>query len=460
MFQEGLRLSGVRLTRDDTLIDDIVRIIAENVRLPVLAMGDINAELAAVRIADRRLAETAARYGAATLAWVFDRILATSEARARAVVAALPDGIYRASDVIDGDGDDASAVHVQVAVRIAGDTVEVDFSGSAEARAAPLNCSFGALQSAVKTVFKALVAPASPRTRAGSGPLTVTAPAGTVFSAEKPSPTGWYYEASAQASELVWKALSPLAPHRFSAGSYMSLCVTYVVGRTPAGEDFVHIEPQHGGWGACDDADGASGLIAITDGDTFNYSVEVLEARLPLMVQRYGFNVEGGAGAGRHRGGYGLVRDYAILCEGAVLSCSFGRNRTPPWGFDGGAPGSCNGVVVDDGVTHQVPVPHPPVSARPGKPRAHRHRRRGRMGTAVRPRDRAGSRRCPRRPDRPGRRARHLRRGRPTRRPSRSTRAPRRRCADARRDPHRHRRRRHVHRPRRHRRRDRPRGDR
>lgn len=351
VFQEGLRLSGVRLTRDDLLIDDIARIIAENVRLPVLALGDINAELAAVRIAGRRLAETAQRYGAATLRWVFDRILATSEARARAVVSALPDGVYEASDVIDGDSVEACAVHVRVAVRIAGDRVEADFTGSAAARAAPINCSFGALQSAVKTVFKALVAPGEPSNEGWFRPLTVTVPPGTVFSAEKPSPTGWYYEASAQASELVWKALSPLAPHRFSAGSYMSLCVTYVVGRTPAGEDFVHIEPQHGGWGACDDADGASGLIAITDGDTFNYSVEVLEARLPLLVRRYGYNVEGGAGAGRRRGGYGLIRDYAILSEGAVLSCSFGRNRTKPWGMDGGQPGSCNGVVVDDGVT-------------------------------------------------------------------------------------------------------------
>jgi N-methylhydantoinase B len=174
----------------------------------------------------------------------------------------------------------------------------------------------------------------------------VIVPPGTVFSAEKPSPTGWYYEASAQASELLWKALAPLAPHRFTAGSYMSLCATYIVGTGPDGA-FVHIEPQHGGWGAAPDRDGASGLIAVTDGDTYNYSIELLEAKLPLLVLRYGFNTEGGAGAGRQRGGYGLSRDYEILCDEALLYGSFGRNRTPPWGMAGGLPGGTNGLGVE-----------------------------------------------------------------------------------------------------------------
>lgn len=350
VFQEGLRLSGVRLTRDDRLDEDLVRILAENVRLPTLVLGDVNAELAAVRVAERRLTETVARYGADTVAAVFAHLLDSGEARARAAVAALPDGTYAATDTIDGDGVDPSPIPVRVAVRIAGDAMEVDFTGSSPARAAPINCSAGALHSAVKTVYKALVAPHEPSNEGWFRPLTVTVPPGTVFSATKPSPTGWYYEASAQASELVWKALAPLAPHRFTAGSYMSLCATYLVGEGPDGP-FVHIEPQHGGWGASATRDGASGLIAVTDGDTYNHSVELLEARLPLRVVRYGLNTEGGAGAGRQRGGYGLNRDYELVGEAALLYGSFGRNRTAPWGLDGGAPGSSNGMAVERGGT-------------------------------------------------------------------------------------------------------------
>lgn len=345
VFQEGLRLSGVRLTRDDALIDDIVRIVTENVRLPQLALGDINAELAAVRIAERRLVEAIDKYGRAALAGTFAWLLADGEAQARAVVAALPDGDYAAEDVIDGDGPTDEAIPVKVTVRIRGSDMEVDFTGSSAARAAPINCSRGALTSAVKTVFKALVGPQAPANDGWFRPLTVTAPPGTVFTAEKPSPTGWYYEGAAQASELVWKALAPLAPERFSAGSYLSLCATYISGSTEAGL-YVHIEPQNGGWGATATRDGASGLIAITDGDTYNYSIELLEAKFPFRIRRYDFDTEGGAGAGRRRGGFGLVREYEIESDDAVLHGSFGRTATRPWGADGGGPGGVNGIEV------------------------------------------------------------------------------------------------------------------
>jgi N-methylhydantoinase B len=158
VFQEGLRLSGVRLTRHDRLLDDLVRIVMENVRLPNLVLGDINAELAAVRIAGRRISEIVVKYGSATLNATFAWLIASSEARARAVIEALPDGDYAASDVVDGDGETEESIPIQVMVRIRGGEIEVDFSGSSPARNAPINCSRGALISAVKTVIKALVA--------------------------------------------------------------------------------------------------------------------------------------------------------------------------------------------------------------------------------------------------------------------------------------------------------------
>ena len=345
IFQEGLRLSGVRLTRDDRMVDDLARIINENVRMPSLALGDINAELAAVRIAERRIAETAAKYGSVALEATFGWLLATSEARARVVIAELPDGDYSASDVIDGDGVNEEPIPINVTVRVRGSEIEVDFTGSSQARNAPINCSRGALTSAVKTVFKALVAPEEPSNEGWFRPLKIRAPSGTVFTAEKPAPTGWYYEGVAQASDLVWKALAPLAPERFSAGSYLSLCATYFSGTGPGGF-FVHIEPQNGGWGATNDRDGADGMIAVTDGDTYNYSVELLEAKFPLLVSCYEYNVDAGVGAGRHRGGFGLVREYVVESDDVLLHASYGRTATPPWGVGGGAPGTVNGIEV------------------------------------------------------------------------------------------------------------------
>jgi N-methylhydantoinase B len=352
VFQEGLRLSGVRLTRDDRLIDDLIRILTENVRLPDLLLGDINAELAAVRIAERRILEAVAKYGAAALDATFAWLIAVSEARAHAVIEALPDGDYSTSDIIDGDGASDAGIPICVTVRIRGSKIEVDFTGSSPARNAPINCSRGALISAVKTVMKALVAPHEPSNEGWFRPLTVTAPDGTVFTAQKPSPTGWYYEGVAQASDLVWKALAPLVPERFSAGSYLSLCATYFSGAAADGL-FVHIEPQNGGWGATETRDGASGLIAVTDGDTYNYSIELLEAKFPLLIRRYEYNVENGVGAGRFRGGFGLLREYEIESDGVVLHASYGRTATPPWPIGGGWPGSLNGIEVVRGTTRR-----------------------------------------------------------------------------------------------------------
>ncbi|WP_371171650.1 hydantoinase B/oxoprolinase family protein [Aliiroseovarius sp. 2305UL8-7] len=353
-FQEGLRLSRIRLARGDVLNDEIVRIIGENTRLPEIAMGDLNAQIATVRIADQRFKDVFDRYGVPTVTASYDAIIEGSAERSRAVIRDLPDGVYTATDVIDGDGVSDTPIKVGVKITVKGETVEADFTGCPPALAGPINCGAGALQSAVKSVFKAMVAPREPSNEGWFRPLTVTAPSGTVFTAEKPSPTGWYYEGSVQASELVWQAMAPLMTDRVSAGSYSSLCVIYLSGRTPDGEEFIHIEPTHGGWGACQDQDGANAVISLTDGDTYNYSVELLEAKFPFRVRRYDFNVEGGTGAGRYRGGYGVVREYEVQTDDTLLTGSFGRNATPPWAIDGGHTGSLNRFEVVEAATGRV----------------------------------------------------------------------------------------------------------
>lgn len=348
LYEEGLRLPGVRVARNDELIDDIVRIIQENVRMPDLAMGDLRAQIATVRIAERNLIEMAEKYGPQTVASVFEEINLRSEKESRQVIAGLPDGVYVAEDVIDGDGVSADPIPVRIAITIAGDRLTADYTGCAPTVAGPVNCSRGALESAVKTVFKALVNPQAPSNEGWFKPLSITVPDDTVFSARKPAPTGWYYEGSVHASELFWRAIAPLRPDRFSAGSYTSLTVLYLTGKTDDGELFVHIEPQHGGWGATTHSDGANALIALTDGDTYNHSIELLESKFPILVRQYAFNTDGGVGAGRQRGGFGLVREYEVLSDEASVYCGISRNTTPPWGIDGGQDGSCNFVEVQE----------------------------------------------------------------------------------------------------------------
>jgi N-methylhydantoinase B len=110
------------------------------------------------------------------------------------------------------------------------------------------------------------------------------------------------------------------------------------------------VEPSMVGWGATESRDGASVVSAITNGDTFNYSLELLEAKFPLRVVRYALNVEGGAGSGRQRGGFGAIREYEVLAPDTLLSASYGRSIERPWGLDGGGKGSCNYFeVISDG---------------------------------------------------------------------------------------------------------------
>ena len=350
IYQEGVRFPGIRVCRDDAVIDDVIALIRENVRLPVQSLGDLNAGLAAVRIAETRLREILARYGAGAVERAFGHILETSERLSRAAVVALPDGDYPAEDWIDGDGVSDARFRVAVVVRIRGDSMTFDFTGSSPMVAGPVNCAFGALDSAVKTVFKSLVDPQAPSNEGWFRPVSLVCPPGTVFTAEKPAPTGWYYEGSAHASELAWKALADVAPERFSAGSYMSLAGTYFYGRDPGtGETYVHIEPAVGGWGATAAGDGTSALIATTDGDTYNYSVELFEAKFPLAIRRYALNVEDGAGAGRHRGGFGVIREFEIAGDEAHTYASIGRSVERPWGLNGGGRGTNNYMRIESG---------------------------------------------------------------------------------------------------------------
>jgi len=308
-----------------------------------MSLGDLDAGVAAVRVAERRVSEISERYGRDTLLETFGAIMSHGESIARGALVQIPAGIYTASDSIDGDGITTQRIPVQVKVTVSPERFIADFTGTSLQTAGPINCSRGALMSACKTIFKAMIGPQLPSNEGLFRPFELIAPEGTVFTATRPAATGWYYESSAHATELIWKALAPVFPAALSAGSYMSLCAYYIGGRHPSGEYWVLTTPQDGGWGACADQDGESSLIATTDGDTFNYPAEVIETAFPLTLLRNSFNTDDRIGHGRFRGGLGTVREYRVDGPlGGSLQASLGRSETPPWGVEGGSNGSTN----------------------------------------------------------------------------------------------------------------------
>jgi N-methylhydantoinase B len=343
IYQEGLQLPGVRVVEQGVPNQTLIDMIEANIRLPRTGIGDLNAGLAATAIGEARVLEACERYGAELVLASFARVLDHGEQIARAELRKIPNGVYTATGVIDGDGVSDAEIPIAVAVTVGDDFLHADFTGCAPQTRGPVNCSTGALLSACKTVVRAITAPSARSNDGFFRPFSLTVPPGTVFSAEPPAPTGWYYEGAAFANDLIWKALAPVVPDRLGAGSYTSLCCSYVVGTDEAGELFVLAEPNVGGWGGSALGDGASALIATTDGDTYNFPVEVVESRYPVLVERYALNVEAGGGAGRHRGGFGVVRTYRV--HGASEASGYGSiggfGRVP-WALGGGSPGTEN----------------------------------------------------------------------------------------------------------------------
>jgi N-methylhydantoinase B len=178
-------------------------------------------------------------------------------------------------------------------------------------------------------------------------PLEIVCPEGLLFNAKRPAPVAAYFEATEAASDLVWKALAPALPTSLTAGSYVSVCSTSIALRHPDSDvDAILVEPQPGGWGANAVKDGEHALVSVGDGETYTIPAEVAEQRYGILVERMSLDIVEGAGAGRRRGGRGIVREYRILSDEALLTVVFGRHRFPPWGVDGGRDGSVNYVEV------------------------------------------------------------------------------------------------------------------
>jgi len=347
VYAEGLQLPFVHAYRDGKPIADIRAILAANSRLPEMVLGDLAAQAACLEVAERRLLEMCDRYGTATVRAAMRAVLDHSERLCRDALARIPHGVFTAEDFTDTDGLGNGPFNVKVRVEITENGVTCDFTGSHAQVPGPINCTWSGLVSGVRTVFKAITDPAEPATDGWFRPLTIICPPGTIFNATRPAPVAAYFEATEMASDLVWHALAPAFPDRLPAGTYVSVCSTSLALTHPdTGEETLLVEPQPGGWGATRDADGQHGLVSVGDGETYTIPVEVAEQRYGVRVERFGFDIVPGAGAGRRRGGRGLVREYRICSDEALLTVAWGRHLYPPWGAGGGRDGSPNYVEV------------------------------------------------------------------------------------------------------------------
>lgn len=353
VYQEGLQFPGIKVFDQGKANQALLDLIAANVRLPDMTLGDLHACAASLQVGEQRFLAVMEKYGQPITLQAIDSLLDHGDTMVRERFKDLPKGSWTAEDVIDEDGVGNGPFTVKVKVSISDDDFTLDYSGTDAQAPGPINCSMGVLVSAAREVFMGVVQPDAPATEGCFRRLKVICPEGTLLTAQRPAPVSSYFEAMVCAADVARRALAEVLPGVVTAGQFGSVCTMNLSGRLPdSDENYLLVEPLVGGWGAGVDKHGESGQFCVGNGETSNIPVEILEARYGIRVERYSFDTGSAAGAGEFRGGLGVVHEYRVLSAPADISSFFGRAETPPWGIDGGHDGSCNRIEVFDKAGH------------------------------------------------------------------------------------------------------------
>jgi len=355
--QEGLRFRSVRLIERGELNDEVMRIIAGNIRTESGTLKDVQAMIAVCRAGIAYFQEILGKYGRDTVLDATRVYMEQSERRTRAELARIPEGVYRAVGHFDNDGITLDQpVRIEMAITIGGGSMHVDFTGSAPQVTGPFNCGDAITVSACRLLIKCLTTPLDPVDEGCFRPLTVTIPPRSVLAAEEPAPTARYYVPINLLIDLGLRALAPAIPERIPAASYGDQMPTIAFGTHPeTGKLFIQGDLNAGGTGGRPTFDGESGMIIFGGSTARNNPVEVVESRIGSMrILRYGLRQDSG-GAGRRRGGLGIERVYELLAP-TFITFSLERKATPPWGLWGGKDGAVNAVEITalDGTVRHV----------------------------------------------------------------------------------------------------------
>ncbi|ETW99485.1 MAG: 5-oxoprolinase [Candidatus Entotheonella gemina] len=335
VFQEGIRIPPIRLIVDGQIQHDLLQLLLANVRTPREREGDLTAQIAANRTGERRLRETVAKYGLDEVLTYCTELQAYSERMTRHVIADIPDGDYTFEDVMDNDGILPGPVLIKVTIRVRGDEVEIDFTGSDAQVRGSVNANFAITMSAVYYCVRTLSKEPFPFNHGCLVPVNIKAEAGSVVNCEFPSAVaGGNVETSQRIVDVVLGAFQRAVPGRVAAACSGSMNNVTVGGFDPRrGEHYTYYETIAGGTGG---RPGLPGMHATHSHmtNTLNTPIEALEYAYPLRVSRYAIRRKSG-GQGAYNGGDGVVRELEFLGDAQVTRLS-DRREYPPYGLEGG----------------------------------------------------------------------------------------------------------------------------
>jgi N-methylhydantoinase B len=360
LVEEGVRIPLLPVIRGGEEVRDTVELILANVRSPDTTRGDLRAQVAAASLGERRVAELMERYGPDDVLAAWDAILDQGEEQARRAFGALPAGRYAAEDCLEDDGTPGGLLWLRVAVTVGDARVRIDFGGTDPQVPRPINAVFGVTTAGAVYALKAVCDPPSPMNEGWLRRVEVAAPAGTVLNPVRPAPVGvGNTETNQRVADVVLRALAQAAPDRVPAASNGSMNNVTVGGFDAArGRSWTFYETIAGGMGGRPGRDGIDGIHCNMT-NTMNTPVEAIEQELPMRFVAYEFR-PGTRGAGRWRGGCGVVRAWELLAEEATVSILTERTRVAPWGLAGGGPGATARHLVrrSDGREEALPPKH------------------------------------------------------------------------------------------------------
>ena len=334
IFMEGLQLRTVKLWSKGEPIEEVYRIIENNSRMPTELLGDIAAQLAGCLLGRDLTRDLANRYGVDCLFEAIRQILDQSEASARALIRAMPDGVYEAETFLDNDRSSDTPLPIKVKVIVDGDNLTVDYSEIASQAKGPINSGyFGGGQTTARVAFKYLLG-AEMANEGTFRPLRLVLPPGKILSAEATAPMGNYSTPFPTVIDVVIRAMEKALPDRVPGGHFATHSGVRFHGQRADGSYFDSHDSGHGGWGGCATHDGAGPFRTMAHGDTRIIPLELQETALPIRLEQFSLREDSG-GAGKFRGGLGFRKTYRML-SGCSLQTNLDRTKFPPWGVQGG----------------------------------------------------------------------------------------------------------------------------
>ncbi len=346
VHQEGLIFPHLKLHDAGELNRELHRLILANVRFPSVVEGDLNAMIAACRTGALRYGALCERYGADALRDAMAQVFDQSERRMRREITAIPDGEYKAETHMDHDGVEIDKPFtMRVSVTVDGDELRIDWEGTDPVTKGPVNHPGPGTEALGEVAIKSLLMPMEPMNHGHLRPISVTMPDDTVVNPSYPAPSDSYGYVGEMVIHLVVRALSAAIPELCPACTYQLCAASFYRMDPRAGDPFILGEPVDGGGGALPHDDGPSGTIFVGDGDAPNTPVEVIEGRFPILMRRYTFN-PAGAGPGKYRGGFGVIRDYEMLEDDILVQTANENSVCPPWGLFGGESAGASKIVL------------------------------------------------------------------------------------------------------------------